>query len=193
MQAENQYRQMIKDPHGCAVGVLVMSSCHASPVRDARLPFISGWWPGLAPLPSPSFQSIRAAHNGSGASLLSRLACSRRAASFHLRLVSGACAPSLAFVPVHPRCSQRLRRFLVHTHAGVTGGHGGDGGSGTSSQALYRSSRRKRQISLTPLLRLSPSNPLRWALMGPPSVLADKPERKRNPCGTAAGISGNLS
>ncbi len=37
-----------------------------------------------------------------------------------------------------------------------------------SSQAPYPSPRRKRQGSLIPLLLLSPSNPLRWASMGPP-------------------------
>ena len=41
---------------------------HASPVRDARLPFDSGWSAGrCAALRSPSLRSIRAAHDGSDA------------------------------------------------------------------------------------------------------------------------------
>ena len=38
----------------------------------------------------------------------------------------------------------------------------------SSSQAAYRSARRKRQASFTPLLVLSPPNPLRWVSTGPP-------------------------
>ena len=40
-------------------------NCHASPVRDARLPSDPGWFPGLTAHRSPSLRSIRAAHNGS--------------------------------------------------------------------------------------------------------------------------------
>ena len=43
---------------------------------------------------------------------LSRLACSRRAASLRLGLVCGPpCGPSLALASVHPHCSPRLGRF----------------------------------------------------------------------------------
>ena len=38
----------------------------------------------------------------------------------------------------------------------------------SSSQATYRSARRKRQASFTPLLVLPPPNPLRWASAGTP-------------------------
>ncbi len=44
------------------------ASDHVSPARDARLPSNSGWCPGPAALPSPSFRSIRAARDGSNAS-----------------------------------------------------------------------------------------------------------------------------
>ena len=42
----------------------------------------------------------------------SRFACSRRAASLRLGLVSGPYGPPLALAPVHPRCSRRLKRYL---------------------------------------------------------------------------------
>ena len=41
-----------------------------------------------------------------------------------------------------------------------------------SSQAPYRSPRRKRQVSFAPLLLLSPRNPLRWACAGSHKMLS---------------------
>ena len=50
---------------------LGLVGCRASPVRNARLSFVSGWSVGyLMALRSPLFWSIRAAHNGSDAQSL---------------------------------------------------------------------------------------------------------------------------
>ena len=52
---------------------------------------------------------------------LSRFACSRRAASLRLGLVSGPlCGPALALAPLHPRCSRRLRASFLRRLANLS-------------------------------------------------------------------------
>ena len=72
----------------------------------------------------------------------------------------------LALTPLHPCCSQQLGRLAQveeSLQAGVLS-H-----VASSSQTPYPSPRRQRQGLLSPVLLLSPRDPLRWARAGAPS------------------------